>query len=122
METIVFILLFSGVVAFTLWNGWHRAGQIHQLVKQGLPVTGVITRKRKRPGKAQRYIEYAWTLSGQTHKGKSHLGLEEFSRWNEGDPIALRYLPGKAGVAAPEFVVEQARKAAAEIEARNTRR
>ena len=57
-------------------------------------------------------------LGGQTYKGRSFLSSDEYAALKEGEPIELIYLPGQARTAAPVFVVEASRKAAAEIAAR----
>lgn len=115
-----FVILFGIVVAVVVWNGYRRARDIHLLTTHGLPVTGSITAKKKRAGQGtrSRHIEYTWTVSGQTCKGRSFLNFEQYDKVNEGDPIALVYLAGNPKVAAPDFVVETSRKAAAEIAAR----
>ena len=110
-----FILLFGIVVAFLLWNGYRRARDVHRLTTLGLPVTGTITARKTRAGRhtRSRHIEYTWTLGGQTYKGRSFLSSDEYAALKEGEPIELIYLPGQARIAAPVFVVEASRRAAA---------
>ncbi len=119
MGLLLFILAAGALIGLSLWNGYARARQVHELVQHGLPVTGTITRRWKRRGKRRRpFVAYEYSVSGRSYRHSMALGQDEYEGFAEGQPIALRYLPDKPHISATEKIVGQSRQAALEIAAR----
>lgn len=119
MGILLFILAIGALVGLSLWNGYQRARQVHELSQRGLPVTGTITRRWKRRGKRRRpFLQYDYSVAGQSYKHTMALSWDEYEGCAEGQPIALRYLPEKPGISASEKIVEQSRQAGIELAAK----
>lgn len=112
MEILLFVAIFGSAVALVLFTVYRRAKQIHHLLNDGAPVHGVVSSKRTyvQKGRQRFVITYEYMADGATRKGRSIVSRELFDAHSDGQSIALRYLPNKPAVSAPQFVLEKARK------------
>lgn len=109
-------LLFIAVVAGTaIWRG----RQLGDLVRRGVPVTGVVERKF-RSGKAAaagdrgRRLAFTYTgPDGNTYRRATSVTTSKWAEHEEGGAIELICLPDAPGVSAPAWLVQHARDALA---------
>lgn len=112
MEILLFVAVFGAAVSLVLFNLYRRARHIHLLLNEGAPVHGIVSAKRSpvQKGRKRYILTYEYMADGATRKGRSIVSREVYDSHTEGQMIALRYLPMKPSVSAPEFVLEKARK------------
>jgi hypothetical protein len=113
MDWWVVPLLFVGGLGFVVWRGYTRAREIHELKIHGQPTHGTIVARNKfntKPG-SRWVIVYEYNVDGQVRKHRSHVSREEFESFKEGQLIALRYLPHRPTVVAPEIVIAKSKTA-----------
>ena len=112
MEILLFVAVFGAAVSLVLFNLYRRARHIHLLLNEGAPIHGVVATKRSpvQKGRRRYILTYEYMANGATRKGRSIVSREVYDSHTEGQMIALRYLPMKPSVSAPEFVLEKARK------------
>ena len=105
--------LFVAGLAVVLWRGYRRAQQIHELKIHGQQTHGTVVARRKfstRSG-TRWVIVYEYNVDGQVRKHRSSLSRQEWDSFAEGQLIALRYLPHRPSVVAPEIVIAKAKSA-----------
>ena len=102
-------LLFAGVFGVMVWRTYRRAQQIRELKVHGQPTHGTIVARHKfntRTG-LRWVIVYEYDVDGRTRKYRSHVSREEYESFKEGQLIALRYLPHRPSVVAPEIAINK---------------
>jgi hypothetical protein len=113
MEWWVFPLMLAGVLGIVAWRGYNRAREIHELKAHGQPTHGTIVARHKFNTKSgsRWVITYEYNVDGRPRKHRSHLSRQEFDTFTEGQLIALRYLPHRPTVVAPEIVIAKSKRA-----------
>ncbi|HEY6641613.1 DUF3592 domain-containing protein [Povalibacter sp.] len=113
MEVLLFFAVFGSVLALVLFSLYQRARQVHALVHEGVPIAGVVTRKHRftQKNRARFSLHYEYTPNGRTRHGRAFVSREQFESHSEGQMLRVRYLARKPSVSAPEFVLDQARRA-----------
>jgi hypothetical protein len=113
MEILLFVAVFGSLLALVLFSLYQRARQVHALVDQGIPIQGIVTNKRRfmQKGRLRFVLTYEYHPDGKTRQGRSVVSREQFESHSEGQALPLRYRADKPSVSAPEFVLEQARRA-----------
>jgi hypothetical protein len=109
------IWIVLGMLSFlAIWMvpGYRRAKQIQQLIEHGQSIQGVIVGKRSSRGanSRRRMIVYEYTVDGRQRQARTRVSAEQFAAMEEGQLIAVRFLPDQPEISAPEFVVEQGRQ------------
>jgi hypothetical protein len=102
--------LFVAAFGLVIWRGYRRAKQIHELKAHGQQTHGTIVARRKfntRSG-TRWMIVYEYNVDGRIRKHRSNVSREEWQSLAEGQLIALRYLPHRPSVVAPEAGIEKA--------------
>jgi hypothetical protein len=104
-------LLFVAALGFVFWRGSQRAKEIQELKVHGQPTHGTIVARRKFSTKSssRRVIVYEYNVDGRVRKHRSHVSREDFESLTEGQLIALRYLPHRPSVVAPEIVIAKSK-------------
>ena len=97
-----------------IWRvpGYRRAKQIQKLIEHGQSIQGVIVGKRssRRANSRRPMIFYEYTVEGRQRQARASVSAEQFAAIEEGQLIAVRFLPDQPEISAPEFVVEQGRQ------------
>lgn len=103
------------IIAGMIWQVVRRGYQMKDLVERGKPITGEVVNKVKFRGTASggsRYLRYRFRDGdGQYYSHKIAIGIDDFKRYEPGQPIELVYLPDNPKVSAAATMVELTREA-----------
>ena len=107
MDWWVVPLLFVAGLGIVMVRGYQRAREIQELKVHGQPTHGTIVAKRRFSAKSgtRWVIVYEYNVDGRVRKHRSHVSRQDFDSLAEGQLIALRYLPHRPSVVAPELVM-----------------
>jgi hypothetical protein len=112
MDILFFSLALTAAAAWIVYNVRKRARERAALVHESVAIHGRITAKRvmRVKGRTRLMLLYEYSPNGQSCTGRCVVTREEFDAHAEGQMLALRYLPHRPSVSAPEFLLERVRR------------
>ena len=104
------MVIVTVVFALSLAALWRRGLQLRDLVNDGVPLTAKVEKIWTFKGRQKARLRFSYQVDNENYTRAVAISMAEYEQLQQGDSVAIVYLPSKPSVSALDSMVSLAKQ------------